>query len=349
MLVGPRPGHGGELVLNLSDIKKTGQRSPDHALSNIARGESTARGSTGGTHAPQTAGTWPTGGNGFSGTPAGTTTSAADEAAIRARMKEIRDSRQRRSLRDGVLPRAEQPPGGLGVWSILFLVGIVVLCGFLIAASIVAVQYPERARAIVDSARAIVGMGGGNAADESSSGLRTAAETKDLHEKKQKENDKQADPKKAARNAEAVKPQQDEAEQKPPKQEMADREPAAREKSEASAKTKAEANEDEPSTASQAAIKAFTSVAKSQVIPLVQTFPDKDLCPFDAEHLPGAACDLAVIGSDTVHMSVERSPAADGQPPTWTVTGEQFDPLEQKWGTRVTVCRLVLRKGTLRL
>jgi hypothetical protein len=344
-VVGLRPGRG-DLILDLSDIKKTGQRSPDHALSNRARGESTARASTGGSHATHTAGTWATGGNGFSGTPAGTTTSEADEAAIRARLKEIRESRRSRPANDRVMPPAERPTGRLGVWSILFLVGIVVLCGFLIAASIVAVQYPERAHALVDRARAIVGMGDGNAADESSSGLPSRAEEKDLREKEKKEKDEQEARKKAdeesVRLAETQKRERVEAEKERREQEMAASERAEGEKRDAAAKAKANARD--------AAIKEFTSVAETQVIPLTPTFPEKPLCPFDAEHLPDAACDLAVISSDTVRMSVERSPAADGQPPTWTVTGRQFDRLSQEWGTTpVTVCRMVVWKGTLRL
>jgi len=345
MLVGPRPGHGGELVLNLSEIKRNSERSPDHALTHHARGESTARGPTGGTHGTQTAGTWPTGGNGFSGTPTGTTTSEADEAAIRERLKEIRESRQRRSPRDPVLQRAEQAPGGLGVWSILFLVGIVVLCGFLMSASIVAVQYPERAHALVDRARAIVGMDGGHAADESSIGLRTHTETTDLLAKKKKEMEEQAAQKKAdeeaSKKAELATQQRDEADRKKKKADNEREERVASEKHEAAAKTTAEAK--------VAAIKDFTSVAEIRTIPLTQTFPDKVLCPFDAEHLRDAACDLAVIGSETVRMSVERSAAVDGQPPTWTVTGSQFDAISQSWGPPVTVCRLAVRDRMLRL
>jgi hypothetical protein len=338
MLVGPRPGHGGELVLNLSDIKRNGERSPDHALANRARGESTARASTVGTHAPQTAGTWPTGGQGFSETPAGTTTNAADEAAIRARLKEIRESRQRRSPRDGVLPRVEQAPGGLGVWSILFLVGTVVLCGFLMSASIVAVQYPERARALVDRARAIVGIDGGKAGDESSIGLRTRSEENELRAKKTTEQDAQ---KTAVRIAEPEKPKPDETEKERPKPEMADRKSAEQ--------TPDAENKD---AASEAAIKAFTSVEEIRTIPLTQTFPDKVLCPFDTEHLRDAACDLAYIRPDrsesaTVRMSVERSHPADGQPTTWTVTGDQFDAISQSWGPPVTVCRLAVRDRML--
>jgi len=345
MLVGPRPGHGGELVLNLSDIKRNGERSPDHALSNLARGESIARGATSGPHATQTAGTWPTGGQGFSEPPAGSTTNVADEAAIRARLKEIRESRQRRSPRDGVLPRVEQAPGGLGVWSILFLVGIVVLSGLLVSASIVAVQDWEQARALVDRARAIVGIDGRHVTDESSIALNSRAEENDLREQKKKEKDKQEAQKeadeKASRNVEEAKRQSDDADRE---QKMADRKHAdrvAREKSETDAKNKA--------AASEAAIKDFTSVAERQVIRLVQTFPDKDLCPFDAKHLPGAACDLAVISSETVRMSVARSATVDGQPPTWTVTGSQFDAISQSWGTTVTVCRFVVRNRMLRL
>jgi hypothetical protein len=348
MLVGPRPGHGGELVLNLSNIKRNSERSPDHALAHRARGESTARASTVGTHGTQTAGTWPTGGQGFSETPAGTTTTAVDEAAIRERLKEIRESRQRRSPRNGVLPRVEQAPGGLGVWSILFLVGIIVLCGFLMSVSIVAVQYPERARALVDHARAIVGIDGGKAADESSIGLRTHTETTDLLAKKKKEMEEQAARKKAdeeaIRLAEAQKRERDEAEKERRKQEMAASERVEGEKREAAAKTTEEAK--------VAAIKDFTSVAEIKTIPLTQTFPEKVLCPFDAEHLRDAACDLAYIRPDrsesaTVRMSVERSHPADGQPTTWTVTGEQFDALSQKWGTPITVCRLAVRDRML--
>jgi hypothetical protein len=335
MLVGPRPGHGGELVLNLSDIKRNSERSPDHALAHRARAESTARASTGGTPGPQTAGTWPTGRQGFSETPAGTATTAVDEAAIRARLKEIRESRQRRSPRDGVLPRAEQAPGGLGVWSILFLVGTVVLCGFLMSVSIVAVQYPERARALVDRARAIVGIDGGKAADESSIDLRTRSEENDLRKKKTTEQDAQ---KTAVRIAEPEKPKPDDTEKERPKPGMADRKSAEQ-------TTDAE----KKAAASEAAIEDFTSVAEIKTIPLTQTFPGKVLCPFDAEHLRDAACDLAVIGSETVRMSVERTAAVDGQPPTWTVTGSQFDAISQSWGPPVTVCRMVAREGRLRL
>ena len=345
MLVGPRPGHGGELVLNLSDIKRNGERSPDHALSNLARGESTTRASTGGPHTTQTAGTWPTGGQGFSETPAGTMTSVADEAAIRARLKEFRDSRRRRSPHDPVLPRSEQPGDGLGVSSILFLVGCVVLCGFLVSASVVTILHPELTRSLVDRARANVGVGGGNVADGSAIALRSPTETAENLAKKKKEKAEQEAQKKAddeaARIAEAEKRERDEAEKARRKQEMADRESADKRKEEAATRDKA--------AASEAAIKAFRSVEEIRTIPLTQTFPDRVLCPFDTEHLRDAACDLAVIGSETVRMSVERSAAVDGQPPTWTVTGSQFDAISQSWGPPVTVCRLVVRNRMLRL
>ena len=350
MLVGPRPGHGGELVLNLSDIKRNSERSPDHALAHRARGESTARASTGGSDATQTAGTWPTGGQGFSETPAGTMTSVADEAAIRARLKEFRDSRPRRSPHDPVLPRSEQPGDGLGVSSILFLVGCVVLCGFLVSASVVTILHPELTRSLVDRARANVGVGGGNVADGSAIALRSPTETaenlaKKKIEKAEQEAQKKAD-EEAARIAEAEKRERDEAEKARRKQEMADRESADKRKEEAATRDKA--------AASEAAIKAFRSVEEIRTIPLTQTFPDRVLCPFDTEHLRDAACDLAYIrpepiDSETVRMSVQRSPAADDQPPTWTVTGSQYDPLSQSWGKPVTVCRLVVRNRMLRL
>jgi len=202
---------------------------------------------------------------------------------------------------------------------------------------------------------AVMGCGGPQPAPLTE-GLRTRSEENDRREQKRKEKDEQAARKRAeeeaARNAEEAKRQRDEAEKERRKQEMAARERierVERDKRNADAETEAEANEDEPSTASQAAIKAFTSVAETQVIPLVQTFPDKTLCPFDAEHLPGAACDLAVIGSETVRMSIAHSATVDGQPPTWTVTGSQFDAISQSWGTTVTVCRLVVRNRMLRL
>jgi hypothetical protein len=220
-----------------------------------------------------------------------------------------------------------------------------VLCGFLMSVSIVAVQYPERARALVNRARAIVGMDGGHAADESSIGLRTHTETTDLLAKKKKAMEEQAAQKKAdeeaSKKAKLAKQQRDEADRKKKEADNEREERVASEKREAAAKTTAEAK--------VAAIKDFTSVAEIRTIPLTQTFPDKVLCPFDAEHLRDAACDLAVIGSETVRMSVERSVAVDGQPPTWTVIGSQFDALSQSWGTPVTVCRLVVREGKLRL
>jgi hypothetical protein len=199
----------------------------------------------------------------------------------------------------------------------------------------------------------VMGCGGPQPAPPLTEGLRTRTEENDLRAKKRKEKDEQEARKKAdeesVRLAETQKRERVEAEKERRKQEMDARERVEPEKRDDDAETKAPVNEDTPAAASEAAIKAFTSVAERQVIPLVQTFPDKALCPFDAEHLPGAACDLAVIGSDTVRMSVERSPAADGQPPTWTVTGTRFDPLSQSWGTPVTVCRLVVRNRMLRL
>ena len=161
-------------------------------------------------------------------------------------------------------------------------------------------------------------------------GLRTHTEENDLRNRKKKEKDKQAAQKKPVEEP-VGNPPIEPVEVEPPREDVEN------------------PRRDEQMKKEAEAIKAFTSVAERQVIPLVQTFPDKVLCPFDAEHLPGAACDLAVIGSDTVRMSVERSPAADGQPPTWTVTGSQFDTLSQSSGPPVTVCRLVVRNRMLRL
>jgi hypothetical protein len=198
---------------------------------------------------------------------------------------------------------------------------------------------------------AVMGCGGPQPAPLTE-GLRTRSEENDLLAKKRKEKDEQEARKKAdeeaVRLAEAQKRERDEAEKERRKQEMAARERVEPEKRDDD-ETKAPANEDTPSAASEAAIKAFTSVAEIQIIPLSQTFPDRVLCPFDAEHLRDAACDLAVIGSETVRMSVERSAAVDRQPPTWTVTGSQFDAISQSWGPPVTVCRLAVRDRMLRL
>jgi hypothetical protein len=207
-------------------------------------------------------------------------------------------------------------------------------------------------KTLVCASVAVMGCGGPQPAPLTE-GLRTRSEENDLRAKKRKEKDEQEARKKAdeeaVRLAEAQKRERDEAEKERRKQEMAARERVEREKRDADAKTEAPANENTPSAASEAAIKAFTSVAEIQIIPLPQTFPDKVLCPFDTEHLRDAACDLAVIGSETVRMSVERSAAVDGQPPTWTVIGSQFDAISQSWGPPVTVCRLVVRNRMLRL
>jgi len=190
-------------------------------------------------------------------------------------------------------------------------------------------------KTLVFACVAVMGCGGPQPAAPVTEGLRTRSEENDLRAKKRKEKDeqearKQAD-EEAVRLAEAQKRERDEADKERREQEMAARERVEREKHDADAKTEAEANGEKPSTASEAAIKAFTSVAEIQIIPLPQTFPDKVLCPFDTEHLRDAACDLAVIGSETVRMSVERSAAVDGQPPTWTVIGSQFDAISQSW------------------
>ena len=208
-------------------------------------------------------------------------------------------------------------------------------------------------KTLVFACIAVMGCGGPQPAAPVTDGLRTRSEENDFREQKKTEKEKQAAQKKAdeeaARIAEAEKRERDEAEKARRKQEMADRERVEGEKRDADAETKPAANGDTPSAASEAAIKAFASVAEIQTIPLTQTFPDKVLCPFDTEHLRDAACDLAVIGSETVRMSVERSAAVDGQPPTWTVTGSQFDAISQSWGPPVTVCRLVVRNRMLRL
>jgi hypothetical protein len=207
-------------------------------------------------------------------------------------------------------------------------------------------------KTLVCACVAVMGCGGPQPAPLTE-GLRTRSEENDLLAKRRKEKDEQEARKKAdeeaARIAEAEKRERDEAEKARRKQEMADRERVEGEKRDADAETKPAANENTPSAAREAAIKAFASVAEIQTIPLTQTFPDKVLCPFDTEHVRDAACDLAVIGSETVRMSVEHSPAADGQPTTWTVTGSQFDPLSQSWGTPIRVCRMVTRDRMLRL
>jgi hypothetical protein len=199
---------------------------------------------------------------------------------------------------------------------------------------------------------AVMGCGGPQPAPLTE-GLRTRSEENDLRAKQRKKKDEQEARKKAdeeaVRLAEAQKRERDEAEKERRKQEMDARGRVEPEKRDADIETKAAANGDTPSAASEAAIKAFTSVAEIQTIPLTQTFPDKVLCPFDTEDLRDAACDLAVIGSETVRMSVERSAAVDGQPPTWTVTGSQFDAISQSWGPPITVCRLVVRNRMLRL
>lgn len=99
--------------------------------------------------------------------------------------------------------------------------------------------------------------------------------------------------------------------------------------------------------ARKSGIVAFQGIPDRQVIPLLQTVPDKVLCPFDAEHLIDPACDLAVVGSETIRLQVDRLPDAEGQSPTWTVTGRRFDPIAQAFAGSVVVCRLVNRKGAL--
>ena len=336
-VAGPRPGRD-DLVLCLSELKKAGQRSPDHALANLARGGSvTSRPARGnpqtfpsenlptGPARTQSASNGTHGASSFPATPADGTTTAADEALLRERLQEIRNDRRRRSRHDGSTPTVA-PPGRLIPLSMraAFLSGGILLCSL--------------------AALGLLIMGLNPADRETSDDLLSQSRDKEPRGKKEPNRDDKADPEKAAKGAaKEVKKENSELNQEPAPQrppEIAESPPSDQEKHDADSKRKAKASDD--------AIRDFNSVPELKLIPLMELWetvpPRKALCLFDAAHLNSPDCDLAVVDSETVCIRVDRE---DSQRLTWTVTGEQYDKYSGRKGEPVTVCRLISREGQL--
>lgn len=103
-IVGPRPS-AKDLVLDLSTLRKNGERAPDHDLTQRARGESPSRRPAEVPHQ--------------SGTPGGRTN--ADDEALRAHLKQISDERKRRSM-----ARPTQTSGG-PAWNVASILASVAL------------------------------------------------------------------------------------------------------------------------------------------------------------------------------------------------------------------------------
>jgi hypothetical protein len=336
--VGPRPS-AQDLVLVLDDIRNNRERASDQALARRARGE-----------APDKA----------APSAVATTTSVAadaDDAALRERLKAIREGRNRRSR-----PAVGDTMSGNDVswwnWWTATAAGIggLLVCA-VIAAAVWIGRDPNQFQAFWNRH---FGNGDPTPRATAEGSLRTSAEDERRVEEEER--------KKAAKDA-ADEAWQD-AENRRLATEQADKKVADKREKEGQQKRandewkQAEKASQEAADARKKAIEGFINDfgdnAEDKTVPIqpaaqaserLLTVDDplpaeKKLCAFDARNLDDPDCEIWSCASPNKVKFWAKPNGRDGAW-VWNVMVQQHDPVLSEWIAPIEVCRLAVRDGQL--
>jgi hypothetical protein len=349
-----------ELRLVLGKLRESRSRSPDHDLARIARGEKPAQRTA---PAPRTPQTPPPAYRGHGSVPPSPSPSTvpptpSDDAALRARLKEISDDRRRRSIAGRAAGGASYGPARRSVLTTIMLLGsLATFAGAATAIAVVAHQHPD---AIT---RWLGDRGDQNAGDSRDADLRTPQQQ---HDKDAAQRDAQIAAETQAREdensqraiAEAERKKTAERDKEALDQQEADRMAAAT----AAAEKRAKENnaQKELLAAQQKAFRALASKSEPTV-QLLDAGPDSNLGvsdvdpqevvlhnDFTIEHLIDPSFEFA-SPREGARLTITEEPTGRDNTRTWLVSGTVKNKITSDWQPAADVCRIVARENTLRL
>jgi hypothetical protein len=338
-ICGPRPA-AKDLVLDLSTLRKNGERAPDHDLTQRARGESPSQTPAEGSRPSDTQ-------SGRTGTQSVRTD--ADDEALRAHLKQISDERKRRSM------TRPTPPGGAPRWSLASILAAVALGVAVLVALCVTVIAVNVALDPGANYRWFGVRSGNSHAGSQVSELRSSAEQEERDtqqlEEKAREQERVTAQKRAqklaadeqARTQKAAAVEQEtnrEREEQQNRERMAALAQQALEKQsrEKKAIDQLEANNGmrvEPLRGDASSTDLDTDDAAAP--------PAVDLCTFEGcsfEDLIDPTIEIACPYEGKDRLQVQLETASLDQARSWTVTGAFFNPTAGSYEKPVAICRI---------
>lgn len=338
-ICGPRPA-AKDLVLDLSTLRKNGERASDHDLAQRARGESPSLTPAEGPRPSDTQ-------SGRTGTQSVRTD--VDYEALRARLQQISDERKRRSM------TRPTPPSGGPRWSLASILaaaalGVAVLVALCVTVIAVIVALDPAANYRWFGVRS----GDSNAGSQVFE-LRSSAEQDERDTQKELE---KTEAEQARKHADDQAQEIAKAEKKKEEKEALDREAKRKQEEQLNQERMAAVAQQalEKQSREKKAIDQLEASNEMRVEPLrgdalstdldtdsAAAPPAVDLCTFEGcsfEDLIDPRIEIACPydGKDRLHVQLET--ASLNQARSWTVTGTFFNPTAGSYEKPVAICRI---------